>query len=123
MIGYENAVKNQDNTVVEQNGNTITISEVDGEQWLEYNSDNPAQGVHEWVGLIIDTGENDIKKVTFNGTQLTQEDVDEAASVGAGEGKFVLWVKAEDTEHYPRTIVLGTEGKEDTEITIKIING
>lgn len=123
MIGYDNAVKNQDNTIVEQNGNEITISEVSGEQWVEYNSDNPAQGRHEWVGLIIDTGEKDITKVTVDGNRLTQDDVNEAASVGAGAGKFVLWVKAEDTEHYPRTMVLGTEGKEDTEITIKIING
>lgn len=123
MIGYATAVANQDATIVAQVKNEITISEEAGKQWAEFESDNPAQGIHEWVGLIIDTGEKDITKVTFNGTALTQDDVDEAASVGAGAGKFVLWVKAEDTEHYPRTITLGTEGKKDTDIIINIVNG
>lgn len=123
MPGYATAVANQDITNIVQEGNEITLSEQDGKQWGEYVSSNPAQGTHEWVGLVIDTGEKDITKVTFNGSALTQADVDEAASVGAGAGKFVLWVKADDTESYPRTITLGTEGKEDTKFIVKIVNG
>lgn len=123
MIGYEQAVVNQDATVIAQSGNTITVSEADGQQWGEYESDNPAQGIHEWVGLDINTGEKDITKVTFNGTLLTQADVDEAASIGLPAGHFVLWVKADDTAGYPREITLGTQGKENTKITIEIING
>ena len=123
MPGYEQAQANQNITNIVQNGNTITISEQDGEQWGEYASSNPDQGTHEWVGLIIDTGEKDITKVTFNGELLTQADVEEAASVHAGAGKFVLWVKADDTAAYPRAIKLGTEGKEETTITVEIING
>lgn len=123
MPGYTQAVINQDATVAIQSGNKITISEKAGAQWGEYASSNPAQGTHEWVGLVIDTGEKDITKVTFNGELLTQADVEEAASVNAGAGKFVLWVKADDSASYPRNIVLGTEGKEDTTITIEIING
>ena len=123
MSGYVTAVANQDATIITQVGNTITVSEASGQNWESYTSDDAAQGTHEWVGLIIDTGEKDITKVTFNGTLLTQDDVDEAASVGADAGKFVLWVKADDTENYPRTIVLGTDGKDDTSITIEIING
>lgn len=123
MPGYAQAVINQDITNAIQSGNKITISEKADEQWGEYASSNPAQGTHEWVGLVIDTGEKDITKVTFNGELLTQADVEEAASVNAGAGKFVLWVKADDSASYPRNIVLGTEGKEDTTITIEIING
>ena len=123
MPGYAQAIINQDATVAIQSGNKITISEKAGEQWGEYASSNPAQGTHEWVGLVIDTGEKDITKVTFNGELLTQADVEEAASVNAGAGKFVLWVKADDSAAYPRNIVLGTEGKEDTTITVEIING
>lgn len=123
MPGYAQAVINQDATVAIQSGNKITISEKAGEQWGDYASSNPAQGTHEWVGLVIDTGEKDITKVTFNGDLLTQADVEEAASVNAGAGKFVLWVKADDSASYPRNIVLGTEGKEDTTITVEIING
>ena len=123
MPGYTQAVINQDATVAIQSGNKITISEKAGEQWGDYASSNPDQGTHEWVGLVIDTGEKDITKVTFNGQLLTQADVEEAATVNAGAGKFVLWVKADDSAAYPRNIVLGTEGKEDTTITVEIING
>ena len=123
MIGYAQAVANQDATVIAQTGNKITVSEAAGQQWGSYESDNPAQGEHEWVGLDINTGEKDITKVTFNGTLLTQADVDEAASIGLGAGHFVLWAKADDTAGYPREITLGTQGKEDTKITIEIING
>lgn len=122
MPGYAQAVANQDITKVIQSGNSITVSE-DGGQWGEYASSVAAQGTHEWVGLDINTGEKDITKVTFNGTLLTQADVDEAADIGLGAGHFVLWVKADDTSAYPRDIVLGTQGKEDTKITINIING
>lgn len=122
MPGYATAVANQDITKVVQSGNSITVSE-DGGQWGEYASSNPNQGTHEWVGLDIDTGEKDITKVTFNGTALTQADVDEAADIGLGAGHFVFWVKADDTSAYPRTITLGTQGKEDTKIVINIING
>ena len=123
MPGYEQVVENQDITVFVQSGNKITISEQDGEQWGSYASSNPAQGTHEWVGIDINTGEKDITKVTYNGTLLTQADVDEAADIGLPAGHFVLWVKADDTASYPRTITLGTQGKEDTKIVIEIVNG
>ena len=122
MIGYAQAVINQDATKVEQVGDEITISELDGTQWGEYESDNPAQGEHEWVAIGISTGERDLTKVTFNGTPLTQADVDEAASLGLGAGTFVLWVKADDTVGYPREITLGAQGKESKKITVKVVN-
>ena len=81
MSGYAQAVANQNITKVVQTGNKITVSE-DGGQWGEFPSDNPAQGTHEWVALDINTGEKDITKVTFNGTLLTQDDVDEFTTEG-----------------------------------------
>ena len=122
MKGYAQAVINQDATVVVQNGNVITVSEAAGQQWGEFESDDPTQpGDHEWVGIDINTGESDITKVKFNGTLLSQKDVDDATSLGLPAGHFVLWAKADDTSAYPRRIVLGTEGKEDTKITVEII--
>lgn len=61
-----------------------------------FPSTNPSQGSGKWVGLVIDTGEESIIGVNYNGTPLTQDDVDEAASVNVGAGKFVLWLKAEN---------------------------
>lgn len=114
----EKSQANQDAIDVTTSGETITITV--NEELNSFPSTNPAQGTGEWVGLVIDTGESDITNVTYNGSALTQDDVDEAASVGVGAGSFVLWLKADST--FPKTIVLGTEGKADTTITIELVS-
>ena len=123
MTGYSDAVANQDATVVAQSGETITVSEADGQQWSAYERFDPAQGNHEWVAVAINTGEEDITKVTMDGVAFTQSDVDAATALGLTAGSFVLWLKADDTASYPKEIVLGTQGKENTKITIELING
>lgn len=122
MTGYSDAVANQDATVVAQSNNVISISEADGQQWSSYERFDPAQGDHEWVAIAIDTGENDITKVTMNGTAFTSTDVEEATSLGLAAGSFVLWLEADDAS-YPKEITLGTKGKENTKITIELVNG
>lgn len=53
--------------------------------------------------------------MTWNGSELTQADVDEAASVNLGAGHIIFWAKA---ENLPRTIVLGAPECEDVTITV-----
>ena len=120
-VNKEQSQENQDKLTVTKNGNEFTVNVAGGVDSLNtFASTNPAQGSGKWIGLDIDTGEKDITKVTFGGEPLTQADVEEAASVGLGAGHFVLWLKAEVVAATPRTIILGTEGKEDTPITIKV---
>lgn len=113
--------ENQDKLTVTQSGNEITVTVDGGVSSLNtFASTNPAQGSGKWIGLDINTGEKDIRKVTFNGTALTDADVADADSLGLAAGHFVLWLKAEVVYASPRTIVLGVEGKDDTPITIKV---
>lgn len=106
---------------IRQGGDTVEIF-IDGgvDALNEFASTNPAQGTGKWIGLAIDTGEDDITKVSVGNYQLTQDDVDEAASVGVPAGSFVLWLKAENYigEDNARELILKTDGKKDT--TIKI---
>lgn len=110
---------NQDMTRVEvkNNGRTINIK-TDVAKLNKYASTDPNQGEGKWVGLDINTNTDDITKLTYNGSPLTQADVDEAASVGLGAGHLVLWLKAEST--FPKKITLAGDGYETTEITITL---
>lgn len=99
----------------------ITI-EADVDDLKTYASSNPAQGSAKWVGLVIDTNEDSIIGISFDGYPLTQADVEEAASIGIGAGKFVLWLKAEDLVVEARTFTLSEEGKEDTEVTVELVD-
>ena len=64
---------------------------------MEFDSSNPAQGIHKWIGLSIGTGRSSIIGVTYNGTyDLVQADVNEATNAGCSEGSFVLWLKCDE---------------------------
>lgn len=122
-INEEESQENQDKLRVSQLGNVITVAVSGGVDSLNaYASTNPAQGTGKWIALDINTGEKDITKVTYEGTPLTNDDVEEAASVGLPAGHIVLWLKAEVVKETPRTITLGTEGKEDTKVTINVVD-
>lgn len=103
---------------ITQSGTNIYIDVDDGETLNSYESTDPTQGTGQWVALIIETGEDDITKVTYNGNYLTAADVADAQSMGAPAGSFVLWVKA---ENLPKTFVLGGAGKEDKTFTVNLI--
>lgn len=103
---------------ITQTGNDIYIKVDDGETLNSYESTDPAQGEGQWVAVIVDTGETDITKVTYNGQYMTAADVADATSMGAPAGSFVLWVKA---ENLPKTFVLGGEGKESKTFTVSLI--
>ena len=87
------------------------------EELKSFDSTNPAQGNGKWIGIDIDTGLNTIVGATWNGYALTQDDVDEAASVGLGAGHIIFWAKAETL---PKTITIGASEKEDISVTVSL---
>lgn len=103
---------------ITQEGTNIYIEVDDGETLNSYESTDPTQGEGQWVALAIETGEDDITKVTYNGEYLTAKDVADANSMGLPAGSFVLWVKA---EALPKTFTLGGEGKEDKTFTVELL--
>ena len=104
------------------NGDVATLK-VDMAGLQSYDSSDPSQGKAKWVGLIIETGEDTLENVTYNGTPLGAADIADATSVGAPAGAFVLWLKADVVKTTPKTITIGTVdgSKESREITIKIV--
>ena len=104
------------------NGDTATLK-VDMAGLKSYDSSNSSQGNAKWVGLIIETGEDTLENVTYNGTALTAADIADATSVGAPAGAFVLWLKADVVQTTPKTITIGTVdgSKESRKVTIKIV--
>ena len=106
---------NQDAVTVTQNGNTITITgSLDALN--SFASTNPAQGSGKWIGLDLNTGLDTIVGSTWGDSyELTQDDVDEAASVGLGAGHIIFWTKAEDL---PKTIKVNGES-----YTVEFVEG
>ena len=104
------------------NGDTATLK-VDMAGLQSYDSSDPSQGKAKWVGLIIETGEDTLENITYNGTALTAADIADATSVGAPAGAFVLWLKADVVQTTPKTITIGTVdgSKESRKVTIKIV--
>ena len=115
----EAAVKNQNAITVKFEDN---VYKVRSNNTLEsYASSNTVQGEGKWIGFVLDTGESSIIGLsvdTGNGWYaFTEADVAEAATVGAGEGKFVFWMKAEEPNRSIK-VKKGTNGIEKT-VTIK----
>lgn len=106
---------NQDAVTVSQNGNTITITgSLDALN--SFASTNPAQGSGKWIGLDLNTGLDTIVGAIWGDSyELTQEDVDEAASVGLGAGHIIFWTKAEDL---PKTIKINSKS-----YTVEFVEG
>ncbi len=108
---------NQDAVALEQNGVKIAVSGKLSDL-QSYASSNQEQGTAKWVGILVDTGTDDITGVKYNGSLFTADDVTEASSLGAGAGKFVLWIKADVVVSTPKTFTLSAEGKNVVEYTV-----
>ena len=79
-------------------------------------------GIHKWLGIGFSAGVTPITALTFNGTELTDEDVAEATAVGLSEGYFVLWVKAERIiEGASNSFKLWAYAYEETEFQLVIV--
>lgn len=89
---------------------------------LEDADHGEAWGTHKWLGFGVDTGLSSIVGMTFNGSELTQADADEASDLGLSAGDFVLYIKAEDPAYLTgdKVIVLDAEGYDPIEVKVKI---
>lgn len=112
-VNKEVSQANQDAVTVSQNGNTITISG-NLEALNTFASTNAAQGSGKWIGLDLNTGLDTIVGAMWGTYEMTQADVDEAASVGLGAGHIIFWTKAETL---PKTIKIN-----DVEYTVVFEN-
>lgn len=108
---------------VEISGNVISI-EADESRMEEYLSTDPEQQdkAHKWFAILIGTGEDDIKKVTYNGNPLTEKDVSERNDMlgkdgsAAASDEFVLWLTTENANGY--RFILGHENAESLPVSI-----
>lgn len=113
----ENQSKVSDVTIAD---GIISVT-VDVEGLVEFDSSNPAQGIHKWVGILISTGLSDITKIKYNDYQLTQADVTEAASVGGTDGDIIMWLKCDEIIETPKLFTLWSSGYEETEFMVEIV--
>lgn len=118
-INKELSQANQDMISVIKGSDTEWVVVGSLEELKSFDSTNPAQGNGKWVGIDIDTGLDTIVGATWNGYTLTQDDVNEAASVGLGAGHIIFWTKA---EALPRTITIGAPEKENISVTVSFRN-
>lgn len=114
-VNKELSQANQDMISVIKGSDTEWVVVGNLEELKSFDSTNPAQGNGKWIGIDINTGLDTIVGATWNGYALTQDDVNEAASVGLGAGHIVFWAKA---EALPRTITIGAPEKENISVTI-----
>jgi hypothetical protein len=124
----EECQANQDAISVAMNDNGeyeisfTPIAGADGEDGLwAFTSTDPGQatlGDVEWLGFFLKTDEV-LTNVTWNGTALTQADIDEARSVGATDDKTIIfWVPY---EKLPRTVTIGTVDGSKEAVSIKFV--
>jgi len=107
--------------------NDVTIADgiirvtVDTDELVEFESSAPTQGTHKWVGILITTGLADITKIKYNGYQLTQDDVSEAAVVGGTAGDIIMWLKCDEITETPKLFTLWSSGYEEIELMVEIV--
>ena len=95
---------------------------VDTDELVEFESSAPTQGTHKWVGILITTGLADITKIKYNGYQLTQDDVSEAAGVGGTAGDIIMWLKCDEITETPKLFTLWSSGYEEIELMVEIVD-
>jgi hypothetical protein len=84
-------------------------------------------GVHKWLGIGISAGVTPITDLTYNGSEITAEDVTEATNMGLSAGYFVRWVAADlvlagdNSQKSKDTFVLWSSGDKQTEFKLKIV--
>lgn len=108
-----------DSVVVTPNNINVKVTDVSAlEEWA---SSNPGQGTHAWIAVDINTGVSDITKLTYNGSPLTQADVNEAAEWGLGAGHIILWLKGDEvTQSNPKEITLAGDDVKPITFTITV---
>ena len=114
-VGSTANVTNSTKVDVVQSGNAISVDLKAGEILETFESSDPTQpGKKAWIALDIDTGLDDIRKVQYNGTLLTDKDVADADSVGLPKGHAVLWIDYNAVAKKPKTFTLSANGESKT---------
>lgn len=93
----------------------------DTEAMVSFESANPQQGSHKWVGILISTGLSDILTTKYNEYQLQAVDVTEAKAVGGGDGDLILWLKCDEVIQTPKVFTLTSPGYENKIFTVVIV--
>jgi len=113
----ENYLLNQNKVTVEQTGNIVTVSGPLAA--LEPYAQPGQEDSHKWVVLFVDTGEESILGMFYNGVGFTYDpDMVYYNKFGVGTGTFVQLIKAEEVINTPISFTLSKAGKADTKITI-----
>lgn len=122
--GFPNSTEyqaNQSKATVAVADNTIAVTIDGGVDALDvWTSTDPGQAIagdKPWIALDIDTGIDDITRLTYNGTQLTNSDVADASAWGLPAGHLILWIKADEVKTTPKTFTLAGVG---TPVTVTI---
>lgn len=116
----EDLISNQGKvTAITIEDNIITVA-VPVPELIPFPSSDPTQGTHKWVGMAITTGLADITAIKYNGYQLTQEDVVEAAAVGCSAGDIVMWLKCDEIVFTPKSFTLWASGYLEATFTVVI---
>lgn len=112
--------------------NVITITLTEGtkvEDLKDFDGGN-GWGVHKWLGIGVSGGVTPITGLSYNGSALTEADIDEATNqAGLSAGYFVRWVAADlvkDFDNTQRTknyFELSADGMAKTRVEIRIVEG
>ena len=107
-------------TAVTYEDGVFTLT-ADTEAMVSFESANPQQGSHKWVGILITTGLSDILTTKYNEYQLQAVDVTEAKAVGGGDGDLILWLKCDEVIQTPKVFTLTSPGYESKIYTVVIV--
>ena len=113
-------------SVAESNG-VITITLSDKVANLKDFEAGNGWGKHKWLGIAISAGVTPITGLKYNGSQLTDADVEEATAMGLSSGYFVRWVAADlvlagdNTQKSKNTFEISGAGLKHSTYILKIV--
>ena len=115
------------NVAVDNDTHEITITLSDKVKNLKDFDGLHGWGVHKWLGIGLGVGISPITGLSYNGSDITDEDVAEASDCSLGAGYFVRWVAADlvlagdNSEKSKDYFTLWADGYEETRYTLKIV--
>lgn len=118
----DEAVVNQTGCVLAQKDEqnyTITADFSKLEKYVLNYEDFSKQGEQYWLAVGVSTGENTIIGISYNGIELTDSDIANAALNGLSDGGFVYWIALE--ENSTNRLIIEKDGK-STVVNIMIMN-
>ena len=102
--------------IIQQGNNVIIVGQIDN--LSAFASSAPGQGTHKWVAIDLATTAESITDLTWRGSRLTQDDVDEAALLNLGAGHIIYYAKADEMTTTPTSIAIGRPDTDEV-VTLK----